>query len=313
LAMIAGFEFPTEGHILLDGNDVTTQPPFLRDVNTVFQSYALFPHMTVFENVAFGLRVEKTPKAELNRRVEEALAMVQMQNFGRRLPKQLSGGQQQRVALARALVLCPQVLLLDEPLGALDFKLRKEMQVELKRLQQKLGVTFVFVTHDQEEALTMSDRIAVMNKGRIEQIGTPTEIYERPSTRFVAEFIGETNLLDAQVLKRSGDTVLLNVGGLHLNLPAVEVPQSSAVVVSVRPERVTLAAPGELAVTATVTDRIYMGSAVKLIARTADGLQLVATGAPVTALGLLAPGETVRLRWAPSDCVTLEAGEVVGG
>src|SRR6476469_2954538 len=195
LRMIAGFERPTSGRILLDGDDVAQTPPHRRNVNTVFQSYALFPHLNVADNVAFGLKYKKVTKAERSSMVNEALALVQLADYGKRKPGQLSGGQQQRVALARALVLRPRVLLLDEPLGALDARLRKDLQVELKALQANLGITFVFVTHDQEEALTMSDRVAVMNGGRVEQMGDPQEVYEAPDTLFVAEFLGVSNLL----------------------------------------------------------------------------------------------------------------------
>src|SRR5690242_8677997 len=197
LRMIAGFEQPTEGRILLDGTDMQFTPPHKRNVNTVFQSYALFPHLNVFDNVAFGLRRQKVGKADVRSRVAEALELVQLTGLEKRKPAHMSGGQQQRVALARALVLKPAVLLLDEPLGALDAKLRKNLQVELKALQNELGITFVFVTHDQEEALTMSDRVAVMNGGRVEQVGSPREVYEEPETEFVADFLGVSNLLEA--------------------------------------------------------------------------------------------------------------------
>ncbi len=198
MRLIAGFEYPDSGVIELDGEDVAGLPPNARDVNTVFQDYALFPHMTVRQNIAYGLEVRKTPKSEIGGRVEDALAMVRLQDFGDRRPGQLSGGQRQRVALARAIVNRPRVLLLDEPLGALDLKLRQEMQVELKSIQQSVGITFLYVTHDQEEALSMSDRIAVFNQGGIEQIGTPTEVYERPATAFVAGFVGTSNMLERE-------------------------------------------------------------------------------------------------------------------
>ncbi|HVD70926.1 MAG TPA: ABC transporter ATP-binding protein, partial [Actinomycetota bacterium] len=199
LRMIAGFEQPTEGRILLGGHDVSGSPPYQRDVNTVFQDYALFPHMSVAQNVAYGLMVRKVAKADRSERVEQALAMVSLGEYGNRKPAQLSGGQRQRVALARALVMRPKVLLLDEPLGALDLKLRQQMQIELKDIQQDVGLTFIYVTHDQEEALTMSDRLAVFNRGKIEQIGTPAEVYERPSTGFVAGFVGVSNVLEGPV------------------------------------------------------------------------------------------------------------------
>lgn len=288
LNMIAGFEFPDAGLIELDSRDVTTVPPFLRNVNTVFQSYALFPHMTVAQNVAFGLRVQKATKGEIKERVAEALALVQMDTFADRYPKQLSGGQQQRVALARAIVLKPEVLLLDEPLGALDLKLRKEMQVELKHLQQKLGITFLFVTHDQEEALTMSDRIVVMNRGKIEQIGTPAEVYERPRTRFVAEFIGETNILPGDVL---------HAGSAQGSL------------ISLRPERIEAARDGAPSVTATVADRIYVGEKVRLLTHLASGVRLAVSTVPTSNLANAQPGESVQLTWAPEAQVTLAASE----
>jgi len=243
LRMMAGFEWPTSGEVVIDGKVMGRIPPYLRPVNTVFQSYALFQHMNVFQNIAFGLEMEKVPKAEINRRVGEALEMVKLGAMGRRTPKQLSGGQQQRIALARALVKRPEVLLLDEPLGALDLKLRKEMQLELKALQEQVGITFIYVTHDQEEALTMSNRIAVMNKGRALQIGGAVEIYERPNCRFVADFIGETNFLTGTVKSASKErvTVLLN----SLNQEIAGLGQGSfsvgqAVAVSIRPEKVRL-------------------------------------------------------------------------
>lgn len=244
LRMIAGFEWPTLGEIIIDGKVMGRTPPFLRPVNTVFQSYALFQHMTVFQNVAFGLEMELVSKPEIKRRVGEALEMVQMSNLGARKPKQLSGGQQQRVALARSLVKRPAVLLLDEPLGALDLKLRKEMQLELKALQMQVGITFVYVTHDQGEALTMSDRIAVINKGEVLQIGTPIEIYERPKKRFVAEFIGETNFLSGIVKSASGDYVSVYIRDLDIELsglPQADLLIGQEVVVSIRPEKIRLA------------------------------------------------------------------------
>ncbi|MEW9668203.1 ABC transporter ATP-binding protein [Ammoniphilus sp. 3BR4] len=207
LRLLAGFEQPDEGEIRMDGTDITSLPPYRRDVNTVFQSYALFPHMNIFDNIAFGLRMKKVPKAVLEQRVAEMLTLIQMSDFAKRKPDQLSGGQKQRVAIARALVNQPQILLLDEPLGALDLKLRKQMQGELKHLQQKLGITFIYVTHDQEEALSISDRIAVMNNGKIEQIGTPEDIYNHPRSRFVATFIGEANLLEARIMDFSKESM----------------------------------------------------------------------------------------------------------
>jgi putative spermidine/putrescine transport system ATP-binding protein len=262
LRMIAGFEAPTAGRIVLAGRDVTQVPPFDRDVNTVFQDYALFPHMTLEQNVAYGLRVKGVGKAERTRRAREALERVQLAGFGGRRPSQLSGGQRQRVALARALVNEPRVLLLDEPLGALDLKLRQQMQVELKAIQRDVGITFVFVTHDQEEALTMSDRIAVFNAGVIEQVGTATEVYEQPATPFVAGFVGTTNLVEGAAAEQ-----LFGEPGTW----------------SIRPERVRVAdpeqpaGPSERAVDGKVREVVYLGSAIRLLVDTADGTSLVAT------------------------------------
>ena len=244
LRMIAGFEEPTGGEVLIRGQSMVNVPPYKRPVNTVFQSYALFSHLTVWDNVAFGLRLKDCPKSELQQRVGEALELVKMDSFARRFPAQLSGGQQQRVALARALVNRPMVLLLDEPLGALDMKLRKEMQMEMTTLHRSLGVTFVMVTHDQEEALSLSDRIAVMNIGKIEQIGTPTEIYEQPRTAFIADFIGETNLIQAEMETTQGSTVeAITRSGLKLwAQPQESLRENPAreVMISIRPEKIRL-------------------------------------------------------------------------
>ncbi len=243
LRMIAGFEYPTSGEIRLHGKPVGNTPPFQRNVNTVFQSYALFPHMSVSENIAFGLKMKHISASETTERVKDALDMVQLSTFADRRPKMLSGGQQQRVALARAIVNQPEVLLLDEPLGALDMKLRKEMQIELKGIQQRLGITFIYVTHDQEEALTMSDRIAVMNGGKVLQIGSPTEIYERPTCRFVADFIGESNFIEGTVtaIHADGNVAIITAAGQTVIGRAVgTVNVGDAVAVSVRPEKVHL-------------------------------------------------------------------------
>jgi len=261
LRMIAGFELPTDGTVELNGADVTSRAPFERDVNTVFQDYALFPHMSVIQNVEYGLRVKKVAKVERTQRALEALASVQLAGFENRRPTQMSGGQRQRVALARALVNRPSVLLLDEPLGALDLKLREQMQVELKQLQRQVGVTFVFVTHDQEEALTMSDRIAVFNAGRIEQVGTPAEVYERPVTPFVAGFVGTSNLLQGN----AAEQVLGNAG-----------------IYSVRPEKIRIAnsldraAEGEHSVAGVVREVVYVGAATRFVVDLEVGGYLVA-------------------------------------
>jgi spermidine/putrescine transport system ATP-binding protein len=243
LRLMAGFEWPSSGEVVIDGEKMGRKPPYLRPVNTVFQSYALFQHMTVFQNVAFGLEMEKVPKDEISRRVNEALEMVKLPGMGRRKPKQLSGGQQQRIALARALVKRPEVLLLDEPLGALDLKLRKEMQLELKALQEQVGITFIYVTHDQEEALTMSNRIAVMSKGKALQIGSSVEIYERPNCRFVADFIGETNFLSGKVNAIDKDRVVVEISTPAQEIKGIGIGHltvGQAVVVSIRPEKMQL-------------------------------------------------------------------------
>jgi len=263
LRLIAGFDWPDSGQILLDNRDITGLPPFKRPINTVFQNYALFPHMSVAKNVGFGLAMMGKPKREIDSRVDEMLALVRMQSMRERDTTRLSGGQQQRVALARALAPSPQVLLLDEPLSALDYKLRKDMQIELKRLQHETGITFVFVTHDQEEALTMSDRIAVMSSGRVLQTGTPHEIYERPANRFVADFIGESNFLHGRLESvRNGEAVVqLNSGkrvpaGLEHNLPV-----NSTVSLAVRPEHAELVPVGDTAIlNGTLDNIVYFGT-----------------------------------------------------
>ncbi len=242
LRMIGGFEDPTQGTIYLGGADVTDLPAYRRDVNTVFQSYALFPHLNIFENIAFGLRRKRVAKAEIGRRVKESLILVDLPGYEKRKPTQLSGGQQQRVALARALVNQPKLLLLDEPLGALDLKLRKQMQLELKQIQREVGITFLYVTHDQEEAMTMSNRLAVMRHGRIEQIGEPEDVYEQPATEFVAGFLGASNLLDGEFKERDGDraTVLVQ-GGSLVTLPVQRLNgHSGPMKVGVRPEKIRL-------------------------------------------------------------------------
>ena len=279
LRMIAGFEFPTSGSIYLGGEHVERIPAHQRNVNTVFQSYALFPHMTVADNVAFGLEMKKVAKTEIKNRVAEALRMVQLGDYGHRRPKQLSGGQQQRVALARALVNRPKVLLLDEPLGALDLKLRKEMQIELKRLQQEVGITFIYVTHDQEEALTMSDRIAVMSGGKMLQVGSPTEIYERPNCRFVADFIGEANFINGTMIDGESTQCAVDVGngiilkGLHQG----PIANGTAVTIAVRPEKLRLSVTppdGSAYYAATIEQVVYIGSDTRLTVTLVGGITL---------------------------------------
>jgi spermidine/putrescine transport system ATP-binding protein len=275
LRLVAGFEQPTSGRILLDGADMARTPPHKRRVNTVFQSYALFPFLDVADNVAFGLRFQDVPRAEARRRVAEALELVQLKGLERRRPAQLSGGQQQRVALARALVLNPSVLLLDEPLGALDAKLRKALQVELKALQEAVGITFVYVTHDQEEALTMSDRLAVMAGGRIEQVGAPTELYEEPASTYVAGFLGVANLLPAT----AGDGCRVRLGDFELEAAGGHTAATGEVQVVIRPERVRLepyGSGGPNRLPGMVERLVYQGPATQLVLRLANGAPLQA-------------------------------------
>jgi spermidine/putrescine transport system ATP-binding protein len=307
LRMIGGFEEPDAGAIFLGDRPVTGLPPYKRDVNTVFQSYALFPHLSIFENVAFGLRRRKIPRRQIEGRVEEMLALVELEGMGRRKPRQLSGGQQQRVALARALVNSPRVLLLDEPLGALDLKLRKQMQLFLKRIQHELGITFVHVTHDQEEAMTMADAIAVMNRGRIEQLGTPAELYERPRTRFVAGFLGVSNLLAGTV--EGLDTVRLHAGPtIRVATEALE-GHTGRVSVGVRPEKLRLGPGAENRLGGTVYERAYVGVATELIVDTEAGrltvyLQNIDPGAAGAE-----PGDPVTLSFGREAAFVVDQAE----
>jgi len=311
LRMIGGFELPTGGRIVLRGRDVTMDPPDRRPVNMVFQNYALFPHLDVGDNVAFGLRRRNVEKGEITRRVGEALELVHLAGYQKRKPNQLSGGQQQRVALARALVNRPHVLLLDEPLGALDLKLRKQLQVELKRVQIEVGITFVYVTHDQEEALTMSDRIAVMNHGKVEQLGTPEELYERPNTRFVADFIGTTNLLSGSVESTAGGEALVRLTtGEQCAVAGGSLRVGDPVELSVRPESVELNRPSGVgraseSIRATVEQVAYLGGNVQYIVRTPGGLSLTAL-APKTG-ERLPVGGTVDVSWSPVEALVLAA------
>jgi spermidine/putrescine transport system ATP-binding protein len=279
LRMIAGFEPPSSGRILLDGIDVGNRPPHRRNVNTVFQSYALFPFLTVAENIAFGMRYKSVPKSEVNARVTEALELVQLSGFEKRRPNQLSGGQQQRVALARALVLRPAVLLLDEPLGALDAKLRRTLQVELGALQKQVGITFLYVTHDQEEALTMSDRLAVMNHGQIVQLGTPEEVYNEPVDAYVADFLGVSNLMDAQVERGGGGQgrCRLRLGDFVLEAETGQLDATGAVKVAIRPERVDLSpygTDGSNRIAGMVERLVFLGSTTQIFVRLATGAAL---------------------------------------
>ena len=305
LRMIAGFEDATEGSIEVQGVRVEEKEPFQRDVNTVFQNYSLFPHMTVYDNVAYGPTIRKMPKDEIRRRVTEMLELVQMANYEKRKPEALSGGQKQRIAIARALINNPRVLLLDEPLGALDLKLRKQMQIELKRLQKKLGITFVYVTHDQEEAMTMSDRIAVMRDGVILQMGAPMEIYERPATRFVADFIGESNVLEGRV---TGVTE----GVLSVETPAGGVQcwgqgfgVGDALCVAIRPEylRISREPVDGFSLPATVKDFIYMGALIKTSLDLKNGQEVKLSR--LEADSSLREGDAVHLWWEAEKAVAI--------
>jgi spermidine/putrescine transport system ATP-binding protein len=324
LRMIGGFEEVTAGTIHLGETEITDQPPFKRHVNTVFQNYALFPHLDVFENIAFGLRRRRTPTAEIRHQVAFMLRLVDLEGYEKRKPNQLSGGQQQRVALARALVNNPSVLLLDEPLGALDLKLRKQMQVELKRIQSEIGITFIFVTHDQEEAMTMSDRIAVMRNGRIEQLGAPEELYERPATTFVAGFLGVSNLLDGQVVGRSADAADVRLAdGAVVRVPSASVNGATAVRVGIRPEKLRVRArssedpgePGTNTLDGTILDASYVGVHTQYLVETADGHKLTVYAQNLETSGaseVLADGEAVRLSWKPQHTFVIDraAGDV---
>ncbi len=310
LRMVGGFEEPTAGTVCLGGNDVTGLPANKRDVNTVFQSYALFPHLDVYENVAYGLKRKRVPDDQIQRRVAEMLDLVRMPGYERRRTTQLSGGQQQRIALARALVNQPEVLLLDEPLGALDLKLRKQMQLELKRIQQEVGITFIYVTHDQEEAMTMSERVGVMNAGKLEQIGPPRDVYETPATEFVASFLGASNLLDADIESIDGDTAKLRLrAGGTISVPSARVTSVRGTAgehlkVGVRPEKLQIASgasgPAEASLDVTVVQSSYTGVGTSYSCTTADGTQVVLYVQNLDAgRAPLCVGEAVQLSWDP--------------
>jgi spermidine/putrescine transport system ATP-binding protein len=318
LRMIAGFEEPTNGQILLHGRDMVGVPPFRRDVNMVFQQYALFPHMDVFENVAFGLRRKKVGKEEIGRRVGEALALVELEGREKRKPRQLSGGQQQRVALARALVNRPRALLLDEPLGALDLKLRQAMQLELKRIQREVGITFVYVTHDQEEALTMSDRLVVMNAGRIEQLGSPRELYEHPATRFVANFIGTSNILTGRLERRGDAWALRGLGPDQRVLVADggQAREGEDVELAVRPEKIVLRTEQDpppqdrSALRVKVDEVVYLGTSTQYRTVT-DGGDVIAVyrqNASATPGADVLAGQVGWLEWPPEHSYVLGGG-----
>jgi len=329
LRLIAGFERPDEGQILLDDADMAQVPPHKRNVNTVFQNYALFPHLNVFDNVAFGLRYKDVGKQEIKQKVGDSLALVRLEGMHKRRPSQLSGGQQQRVALARALILNPAVLLLDEPLGALDAKLRKALQIELKALQEEVGITFIYVTHDQEEALTMSDRLAVMSNGRVEQVGTPNEVYEEPRTTYVADFLGVSNLMDARAEGPDGDgRCKVRLGDFQLLAGQGESDARGEARIVIRPERVALeaqGATGENRVPGMVERVVYVGSILQVIVHLAPGQTLQAwiqnqgegvpfgQGTPVT---VHLPVDALRVlidAGPPGDSVTGAEGEAAEG
>jgi spermidine/putrescine transport system ATP-binding protein len=327
LRMIGGFEEPSRGTVYLGGRDVTDQPAYKRDVNTVFQSYALFPHLNVFENVAFGLRRKKVAKTEVTARVDDALRLVEMTGFETRKPGQMSGGQQQRVALARALVNHPKVLLLDEPLGALDLKLRKQMQLELKRIQQEVGITFIYVTHDQEEAMTMSNRLAVMRAGRAEQVGPPEEVYENPQTQFVAAFLGASNLLEGDLKEQAnGTSTVLLAGGDFVHLPNERAPfgVGESVLVGVRPEKITIRSDGDgptesgwNSVTGLLRMATYIGVSHQYKVEGPGGHELTVWVQNLGAEPAPTPGQRVRLSWRwehtfavlPQEGITMEEEE----
>jgi spermidine/putrescine transport system ATP-binding protein len=297
LRMIGGFEEPTGGRIFLGDREVERLPPYKRDVNTVFQSYALFPHLSIFENVAFGLRRRSVRGDELKRRVREMLELVGLAGLERRKPRQLSGGQQQRIALARALVNHPRVLLLDEPLGALDLKLRKQMQLELKRIQNEVGITFVHVTHDQEEAMTMADRIAIMNHGRIEQLGTPTELYERPATPFVAGFLGVSNLLAATV---EGPELVRLEDGTRVHVPAEALAgRSGRLAIGIRPEKIRPDESEANRLAGVVAESAYIGVSTQYIVDTPAGSVSVYVQNDRPGAGGVSPGHRLSLSWNP--------------
>ncbi len=303
LRMIAGFEQPDGGRILLNGQDVSRTPPYRRNVNTVFQHYALFPHMNVRDNVAFGPRCQKLAEPEIAKRVTDLLTVTRLATFADRRPGQLSGGQQQRVALARALVNYPSALLLDEPLGALDLKLRQAMQFELKRIQREVNIAFIYVTHDQEEALTMSDRIAVMNEGRVEQIGTPEEIYHTPTTVFVAGFIGVANLLPARIAGVMNDRTVVEVGGgqrAEAATPAWGAKAGENAVLMVRPERLRVASDGP-GLKVTLQAAVFQGPVVRCLLVTPDGTEVTAHVGEEGPRPTLEPGQTYTLHWEPAS------------
>ncbi|MFD3483099.1 ABC transporter ATP-binding protein [Streptomyces sp. NPDC058665] len=319
LRMIAGLEDPTTGSVFLGEKDVTGLPPHKRPVNTVFQSYALFPHLDIYENVAFGLR--RRGIKSVKKQVGDMLDLVQLGDFAKRKPHQLSGGQQQRVAVARALINHPKVLLLDEPLGALDLKLRRQMQLELKRIQTEVGITFVHVTHDQEEAMTMADTVAVMNAGRVEQLGAPAELYENPQTTFVANFLGTSNLIEADVAEKTGDEVVVTSAGVKLRLPAdrctTQVLDGGRLLVGVRPEKISLAhvddegsiPAGRNRITGRIVDSSFIGVSTQYVIDSPVCGELEVYAQNIERDGRLVPGAEVVLHWNPAHSFGLDAAQ----
>ena len=311
LRMVAGLEEPSGGRVVIGQNDVTHSKPYKRPVNTVFQSYALFPHLDIFENVAFGLRRKGTK--QVREEVERMLELVELSTFARRKPSQLSGGQQQRVAVARALINHPEVLLLDEPLGALDLKLRRQMQIELKRIQTDVGITFIHVTHDQEEAMTMADTIAVMNAGRVEQLGAPIDLYENPVTTFVANFLGQSNLIKGKLTGKSGGDALLDVQGSRMAMPTERVHSTGDDVwVGVRPEKVQIGqanaeVDGQNSLSGVVTDASYMGVSTQYLVRLPWDQEVSVFSQNLSTQGPLVVGDSVSLSWEPSHTFALDA------
>ncbi|MFJ8669978.1 ABC transporter ATP-binding protein [Streptomyces sp. NPDC093600] len=321
LRMIAGLEEPTTGTVFLGDKDVTDLPPYKRPVNTVFQSYALFPHLDIYENIAFGLR--RRGVTSVKKQVGDMLDLVQLGDKAKHKPHQLSGGQQQRVAVARALINHPRVLLLDEPLGALDLKLRRQMQLELKRIQTEVGITFVHVTHDQEEAMTMADQVAVMNGGRVEQLGAPADLYENPRTTFVANFLGTSNLIEADVVETGGTELVVAAGGGKLKLPAdrcsATVRTGGSVLVGVRPEKISLAhaddagkiAEGRNRVTGRIVDSSFIGVSTQYVVNSPAGAELQVYEQNIERDTRLAPGAEVVLHWNPAHTFGLDAAQAI--
>lgn len=307
LRMIAGFETPTSGNIYIEGEEVQDTEAYDREVNTVFQNYALFPHMTIYDNLAFGLTVKKVNKAEIKKRVTEILELVQLVGFENRKPDQLSGGQKQRVAIGRALINRPKVLLLDEPLGALDLKLRKQMQFELKRLQKKLGITFIYVTHDQEEALTMSDRIAIMYGGNLEQIGTPKEIYEKPKSKFVADFIGESNIFYGVANKKKGNLLEIKLENGNVSVIDSQIEDNEIIYVLVRPENIKLSKEQVegFSLVGKVKEHIYIGNVNKTIIMLTTGMEVKMNTTPK--VEQLPIGSEIYVYWEKEDAVVIKS------